>query len=1268
MNTMKTFRRIPRLLGWLGMAGAMVIGTAPAGADGPATTQPKKELSTVWQVQYQDADLGEVSGRAVIDWEHGTGAVFLENPLGQNPNVLQTVFVQTPSDANGGNAVVVLKGFSPMLNAVSPLTTTDAPNLHAPLQSAVKFEAKSGTGTPRVHPTDQPDAQQVTVRLALDEDGNMSGHWEYFADPQTERDARGVGRAGVFQWPGEGRGTPGRDAFVGFTSAEENWGVVKPTYIRSTVLFNVGAYPTAKDAGTPDKPTGNQIRYLMVVGAFLPLMPSDTGRWNAVGAITSADEHLSYKVIASTHDVNLPTEDHAFFLTGWNQVCKAEKTAHDAALLREQEAVLIEAHMTPGITPGPKRFTWGGMDVTWGLQFGDNTATLQFMREYPQIQGWTAAEVAYAPEVLRLELHTNVELPVDTIPIMVGQDKDSIVTVPATRVPGGDPKTYVTGRLVLAENAQDAAAAGGATLITVHPGDVLFAANDPYELTFSTPLVAAVRIAPAPASVNASWSKYLVRAAQADKLDFADIKDLRDMTQKVVDQKVHIIVYDLEKRKVEITLGQHAAMLMLRDLFLERMNREVENLDTVVLTDAATLGTGMLMAREVKRNPKGAYASLDCGTLNGKKCTLADLYDEDWRGFMYPGGLDDDETTWQLKQTRAAIAQLRDAAIKSRDTAKALADNDIEGLAKLTGLAFAPIVTVAQARVAFRDPVSGLWKLDTISYRYLDSIAALQNSLQAEADFASADNKVIVLAVGTIVALPAVISESIVASVIAFAGNCLMGDVQAISSLCDTYQNRKDLSFVLGVTPALGTAMYDEANTKNTSYWTNVKEIGADFALTAIGALDVGFKLNSFSQLQRGRMLLVELEGGLTGFNTLTRSDRALVKAYAAGLMKVQEGGKALKGIEQTAMDNWKGLQKNLEAAQPVMDANVKTLIAARKSMRVQVQEAENALKEARATALAGDEASMNKLERLKSKLDAVKGTQNVCGDLLRDATAAPETFALVTPESVAWLTSKEQALDVTSLEQMYAKYNQSWKKVKQAFKDGHVSKVEMFQVVKWRKQKVDSLLDEVIAEVKAETKSQNIWRKSLGSINLTSDYDISVYGDHAELVVAKFNERFRGLNKNLESGVVFDTNIYTNPVYKMFTRRALSGSGLALSSAQMDALQQVIYEQMAARKYAKNPAEWELHKARMLKTNDDATKSIMQYVLSEAEDAHIAAQEALHKKISGLPAEMKNGLAGAAHDYSAAHFCRGVVQPVPEVGDAGSHSQRLCREGRRAA
>jgi hypothetical protein len=36
-----------------------------------------------------------------------------------------------------------------------------------------------------------------------------------------------------------------------------------------------------------------------------------------------------------------------------------------------------------------------------------------------------------------------------------------------------------------------------------------------------------------------------------------------------------------------------------------------------------------------------------------------------------------------------------------------------------------------------------------------------------------------------------------------------MGDVQAISSVCETYQNRKDLSFALGVSPVLGTAIYD---------------------------------------------------------------------------------------------------------------------------------------------------------------------------------------------------------------------------------------------------------------------------------------------------------------------------------------------------------------------------------------------------------------------------------------------------------------------------
>ena len=130
--------------------------------------------------------------------------------------------------------------------------------------------------------------------------------------------------------------------------------------------------------------------------------------------------------------------------------------------------------------------------------------------------------------------------------------------------------------------------------------------------------------------------------------------------------------------------------------------------------------------------------------------------------------------------------------------------------------------------------------------------------------------------------------------------------------------------------------------------------------------------------------------------------------------------------------------------------------------------------------------------------------------------------------------------------------------------------------------------------------------RKAFGSTNLTSDYDISVEGPGAERVVAKFNERFRA-QYGFESAYVFDTNIYTDPAYKLFKSRALNAGGLALGNVEMDTVRQFVYDQMATRKYALEL--WEAHKALLKAKSAPASQAMLDYAFKQAEAADAEAR-----------------------------------------------------------
>ena len=80
------------------------------------------------------------------------------------------------------------------------------------------------------------------------------------------------------------------------------------------------------------------------------------------------------------------------------------------------------------------------------------------------------------------------------------------------------------------------------------------------------------------------------------------------------------------------------------------------------------------------------------------------------------------------------------------------------------------------------------------------------------------------------------------------------------------------------------------------------------------------------------------------------------------------------------------------------------------------------------------------------------------------------------------------------------------------------------------RKLIVDSLLRKILLQLKRKSKIEKTDVKvySVGSSNLTSDYDITLYGqvDEKVFIINEFSKEFKQLF-NDDSSIVFDTNIY---------------------------------------------------------------------------------------------------------------------------------------------
>ncbi len=241
------------------------------------------------------------------------------------------------------------------------------------------------------------------------------------------------------------------------------------------------------------------------------------------------------------------------------------------------------------------------------------------------------------------------------------------------------------------------------------------------------------------------------------------------------------------------------------------------------------------------------------------------------------------------------------------------------------------------------------------------------------------------------------------------------------------------------------------------------------------------------------------------------------------------------------------------------------------------------------------------------------------------------------------WLTAEEQAEALQIL-----KRNKSrWPKM---LKDKDLSLAQQHQVIAYRKAVVDDMLDEIKTAVEART-GQKIDRLAFGSNNLTSDYDLSIKvtggrGGAAE-VVREFNRQFRK-RFGAEPGLVFDTNVYTEPAYSFF-KAPKSGRPKKLSPVQEDAVRQTLYKETATRRYLDDD-QWQAHKSSLLAGATDDEARALRYAFDQVEGNFDAVVRGIDKKMADLAGGRGelNRLQKAFDDAKAA----GDAKTATKLGD----------------
>jgi len=997
--------------------------------------------------------------------------------------------------------------------------------------------------------------------------------------------------------------------------------------------------------------------------------------------IISADKHVKYEVIGvcGTHhcddsiqaDADPPSKGSLRAL--WDLLL----AEHAGNFSTDFDGVLARVQMTEGTPPGYKTLAIGKAEGAWLLKKGTAKAEIYFVRERKLDKGDIVAD-AFINDQLLIEVESPQTPNLSSIDVIVGTNGimtplGSGPTLAAVQVKD-KPSLYRTNAIHLSQGRisnyglVNPAASETEALksISVQKGDVLMAITN--SKNFLEPAVTSIPIHLSPADLGSLWKEKLKIAA---KIAGEDITDWDDVTMSIADKLSRVIISLGQIRKVEIKVGDHAAMLLLRDTFIEIMEQYRSVLPQVE-GDEMLLGFARLIRpfltdpdfplsrvkvpifRDTAGDPVPIpFAEIPMGVffLDDAVERLKQSIGRLPAGYWIPGGIygslfpeDNAGLHWKLIEwKRKFLIGTVDLALKRYKAsvdyaikkARETEDDDLEGLLRLTGFGFGPIVDVLKPRlvklIEEGSPPRLRWVDEPKARYHVVRISELGLEYSSMNEIAEADTD-LWLAVASL--LPVTLPANLLGKVVTLAIGAVDFADTAFNKLPAAIRNSNELEFARGASQVLESDRLDMAEAAETSVLMSaVSAAAAAYGLRGDIAEAIETMSLAFARRRGIKLLNILEEGGIDALNNLPESDRvaALVAMGdaqnqrmfdAEGLSDASKrladmGDRLTDQLRKRAAASGKDVPLMLKfpgSGAPRDPAQVLAAIDGKgEEIATQLTEARKALADA------GDDGARR---IAKKTIEDLEQRQDILNKMRTRGTDDPASVARISDEDLAFLTSPHTPMtqeQIDSVRKNLLEEYGGWSKITKALQKGEISDLDMHQLVAYRKQEVDRILREAMEEVNPGA----LKAQAFGSTNLTSDYDLSVSGPNAEKVVEVFNRKFReqfGDISGLESGILFDTNVYTDPVYSLF-RGDGELSGLKLTDPQLDEMRQLIYNQMALRKYT-DDVQWAAERAAALENAPTEMRPMLEQIMNDADAAHKGAQNALSRRMTELEAE----------------------------------------------
>jgi len=620
-------------------------------------------------------------------------------------------------------------------------------------------------------------------------------------------------------------------------------------------------YPFKKDS-LPNEKDMRRLRRLLVIGKNLPKSTSEPIN------IVSHDKTVSYQAISTAK------EDKHTFERAW------EKTFGETQRFADLDSMFVDATLQKGVLPGRQEFTLSGGTGNWVLKFADTKARIQFVRKTSKDQ-FEDIDNVYLPEKVMLEVHTDLDLPLNQVPLIV-ESHGKTVDVVAESVPGRSKlyRTPATRQIaVVPKDEPLPRLMETTTRLEGRDNDQIVARMGKEDLLQAPP--AMVRVADDPGHL---WLTAMRKAAKCTR------RSDEDALFAPPDE------YETNVNGFDVKIGDHAAMLLLRDEFIRMMEAEDQNL-SAVRTNYGLLYGFREMLMSLKWDQSTPWSRIKVTGPSGEETGLGNAVDDQFltANFKNPNAANQ----WSLNAVREGVDKFRESIAKAIAEARATDDCDIEKLLELTGVGYGAVIAHVTPRLLKKELDE--WVPDTVARAWVNGLQSLAGAVKAQQDLNRLYKSA---ALGLAAALVPIGTGAFLSSLAMHALNASLAIGGAALEVHEQLEVRQRIEFELGGSAVLGTGRLTEAELEKQP-WANVirsallqagLQVGGGVALSkmqkVVSAVE-GADLSSFV-LQYGTKALKELsKDELTNF---------LAFAARAKILQAEQGLESLSVAQRRAV------------------------------------------------------------------------------------------------------------------------------------------------------------------------------------------------------------------------------------------------------------------------------------------------------------------------------------------------------------------------------